>query len=390
MIVVLDEAAPPVELQMPRQLAIALASSDIATVAPAREDGLWTVSAVRRVGVLLIGDHEVRIRPKLPIGRLMFLLGYSSRRRIWRNETVDLDVDADLLHEVAEVFLWHLRAAVGKGLLQGYLSVEEKSPTVRGRLDFDRQLRRRPGLSSPVEVTYDEFTVDIPENRLLVTALDRLVRLPQLGSDARQRVRAYEPSFAGVAVLPRGRRRDAVHLDRRSEHYRSAIALAELILDATSIEHRMGDVRSRGFLIDVAAIFEDFLTAALRDALEQMSGIVEGQHRSHLDIAGRLAVRPDIVWKRGGGIVAVMDAKYKAQKPSGYPHADVYQMLAYCTRFGLRDGHLIYAAGEQEPTMHELHGAGVRVHCHALNLDGPPQVVLSRVRALAQQIALAA
>jgi len=37
---------------------------------------------------------------------------------------------------------------------------------------------------------------------------------------------------------------------------------------------------------------------------------------------------------------AVVDAKYKAERASGFPNADLYQMLAYCTALGLRDGHL--------------------------------------------------
>ena len=49
---------------------------------------------------------------------------------------------------------------------------------------------------------------------------------------------------------------------------------------------------------------------------------------------------------------AVIDAKYKAEKPAGYPNADLYQMLAYCTALRLSDGHLVYAKGsaEQRPT----------------------------------------
>jgi 5-methylcytosine-specific restriction enzyme subunit McrC len=34
---------------------------------------------------------------------------------------------------------------------------------------------------------------------------------------------------------------------------------------------------------------------------------------------------------------------WAAGKPSGYPNADLYQLLAYCTVLGLRAGHLTYA-----------------------------------------------
>ena len=41
-----------------------------------------------------------------------------------------------------------------------------------------------------------------------------------------------------------------------------------------------------------------------------------------------MVLRPDIVWKVRGSAVAVIDAKYKAEKPAGYPNADLYQLLA--------------------------------------------------------------
>jgi len=58
-----------------------------------------------------------------------------------------------------------------------------------------------------------------------------------------------------------------------------------------------------------------------------------------LDQADQVPLRPDIVWKVGGTAAAVIDAKYKAEKPAGYPNADLYQLLAYCTVLGLPVGH---------------------------------------------------
>ena len=79
----------------------------------------------------------------------------------------------------------------------------------------------------------------------------------------------------------------------------------------------------------------------------------------------------------------VVDAKYKAEKPAGFPQADLYQLLAYCTVLGLRDGHLIYARGEEVPREHAVLGSTVRIHCHTLDLDARPQEVLEQVQHLA-------
>ncbi len=83
---------------------------------------------------------------------------------------------------------------------------------------------------------------------------------------------------------------------------------------------------------------------------------------------------------------AVVDAKYKAEKPAGFPNADVYQMLAYCTRLGLPMGWLVYAKGNEAGATHEVVGAGIEVRARVLDLALPPSDLVAQVDALAAQI----
>jgi 5-methylcytosine-specific restriction enzyme subunit McrC len=85
--------------------------------------------------------------------------------------------------------------------------------------------------------------------------------------------------------------------------------------------------------------------------------------------------------------VAVVDAKYKAEKPAGYPNADLYQLLAYCTVLGLRHGHLVYAKGNENPARHVVRGSGVEIFCRAIDLDQPPDLLLAQMSDLAEKIA---
>ncbi len=80
-------------------------------------------------------------------------------------------------------------------------------------------------------------------------------------------------------------------------------------------------------------------------------------------------MRPDLLCRRvTRPPTAVIDAKYKAERPEGFPNADLYQMLAYCTVLGLGDGHLVYAKGNEPVNIHTVQNAGVTIHCHALDL----------------------
>ncbi|WP_433362394.1 hypothetical protein [Streptosporangium sp. CA-115845] len=82
----------------------------------------------------------------------------------------------------------------------------------------------------------------------------------------------------------------------------------------------------------------------------------------------------------------MVDAKYKAGKPEGFPGVGLYQMLAYCIALNLPEGHLIYAKGNAPHAAHRVRRARITIHQHALELDQPPAGLLTEVRTLARRL----
>ena len=145
-----------------------------------------------------------------------------------------------------------------------------------------------------------------------------------------------------------------------------------------------GDVRVDGFLFDLAKVFEDFVCAALTQALRSYGGRCRTQARHHLDESAVILMKPDLVHYSDNGLpLAVADAKYKAERPEGFPEADLYQMLAYCTGLGLPAGHLIYAKGHESQAQHVIRGTGTVITQHALALDKQPGHILTAVERIA-------
>jgi 5-methylcytosine-specific restriction enzyme subunit McrC len=209
----------------------------------------------------------------------------------------------------------------------------------------------------------------------------------RVDAESSRQLRRLLRDFADVTPLRRGDPVPSWYASRLNARYHAALRLAELVLRASSVEHRSGGVAVNGFLVDMPRLFEDFVTVALGKSLEgTFGGRVIRQARHHLDVAGRVSLRPDIVWRLGSATAAVIDAKYKAEKPAGYPNADLYQLLAYCTVLGLRTGHLIYARGNDEPARHVVRGAGIEIFCHALDLNQSPDALLAEVCGLATAI----
>jgi 5-methylcytosine-specific restriction enzyme subunit McrC len=384
----LTELGEPIEVSLTTDQARLLAASSVVSTVPTLDrPGRWFVGPAGKVGAARIGDLTIQITPKVKIGRLLFLLGYSAHGFAWRLSAVDLGTADDLVPAIAAALWRQLARATHQGLLPGYVTVEESSPVLRGRLRESAQLAVRHGLPLPLEIRHDEFTVDIAENQILRTAAERMLLVPRVDEESRRMLRRLLRDFADVSSIPRGDPIPAWQPTRLNARYHAGLRLAELVLRATSVEHSTGTVAVNGFLIDMPRLFQDFVTVALREAIEgAYGGRIAAEPLHHLDEAGRVRLYPDIMWYISGSPVAVIDAKYKAEKPRGYPNADLYQLLAYCTVLGLRTGHLVYARGNEEPISHVVRGAGIEVVCHALDLDQPPDTLLAEVRGLAATI----
>ena len=345
----------------------------------------WILKPSSYIGALRLGPLSIVVRPKIRVDRVMFLIAYSLDPRQWRQYISQLSPHDDVLESIIPAFVHHTRQAVRQGLLQGYHHEEEALHTVRGRIRFDDQLKRRHGVLLPLEVAYDEFTEDIEENRLLKTALHRLSRLPVRSSEARREINGLRPVFNTVALAAYIHGAPEVPYTRLNSHYRPAVELARLIIDNSSLELHHGDVAGASFLLDMNRVFERFLFVALQEEL----GLSDSEWRQHsitLDEANAIKLEPDLSWWSERHCRFVGDAKYKRLDVAGFQQPDIYQMLAYCTASGLPWGLLIYAAGEAEPGIHHVRNATKAIEVSILDVSGTPEETLGGVRRIAQRI----
>lgn len=385
----LGEAGSPVEVRLSTAQGLALRASELVSAVPSTTPGWWLVGPASKVGVARVGDVEIWVEPKVSIRRLFFLLGYARDGRGWREEDLRLEEDADLLVAVATAFARQAERATRQGLIQGYRVEETASPVLRGRVRTAEQLKKRFGLAVPLEVRYDEYGVDIAENQLLRGAAEVLLRLRGVDAITRRSLLRLVRATADVTPLRRGSPLPQWHPSRLNARYHLALRLAELVLRGASVEQAPGEYGVSGFMVDMAKLFEDFLTVALGEALVRRGGVCRPQEKWRLDEADAIEMKPDLVWYAVGRSepAAVIDAKYKAEKPSGFPNADLYQMLAYCSVMGLDRGHLVYAKGHEVAVSHVVRRADVTVVQHTLDLDQEPAALLDQVDRLAARIA---
>ena len=340
------------------------------------------------VGAVELADISVLIQPKIGIPKLLSIACYAmGAYKSQEQRLFDFKEDETLPDTLALALSAAAKRAFSRGLLHDYLTREEALYTVRGRIRFDEQIRRRFGIPIPVEVRYDEFTDDILANRLVKAAAARLGVMRLRSQPARRGlgwIAGMLDNIAPVDFAPKDV--PEVRFDRLNEHYRGVVELSRLILRHSAFESKRGQVRASGFLVDMNVVFQEFVTVALREALGASADAFRERTIDSLDRGGQVHLRPDLVWKEGPTYVFVGDAKYKRIRDERVPNADLYQLLAYLTALDLPGGMLIYAEGEADPVIHDVRNSGKRLEVAALDLSGTLEEILHRVGKLAGRI----
>jgi len=352
-----------------------------------RGDGTWEVQTCSRVGVVL-GDGELRVTPLIRVPRLMFLLAYARDQSGWKRLAAGFEAARDVVSALASGFSWHALWALERGVLRGYLRIEEARLDVRGRIALGRQIARGGGLPAPVHVEFDDFTENILENQMLLTAARLLLRYPTIPADARKRLSRVQATLELVEPLPAWQGIKAPPITRLNESYAHALRLAELILASTSLRTAAGSTTSTTFVFDMNKVFEDFVTAAFRSAMRKYGGTVRDQVTPYsLDEDGLLDLKPDLSWWTGSTCRAVLDAKHKAIDSGLMRHPDAYQMLAYCVAYGLPRGYLLYAKDSgAEPRVHLVRNLDCEIVVVPIDVEQEPELVLEQVDVLAARV----
>lgn len=349
----------------------------------------YDVTAGAKIGAATIGSQRVRIRPKIAMDRVMFLVSYAVDPERWKEIGFGFGEADSVVEAVIPGFVRQVRHALRRGMKYGYRTRDESRTVVRGKIRLSDQIGRRFGIAPPVDIRHDVFTANIAENQLIKGAIMCLRQLP-LRSD-RVRSELLEIDMALEGIEPCYEPAAAVAWNRLNDHYRPAVALARLILDGMSIELRTGRVRSSGFVLNMYTVFENFVGVALREALgvspsEFRHGDSGGRRQIHLDRDGRVLLKPDLSWWDGDSCRFIGDVKYKLTQTSGAESHDLYQLLSYVVAADAPGGMLVYAAGATTDVSHDVVRLGKQLNVTTLDVSGTPEQIQDNVRRLAARI----
>lgn len=323
------------------------------------EHGRHRLRAKNVVGVVAAQGLSLEILPKIEgIGDPDVEAGRGEiRKRLVHMLAAALDIDVaagrittlgwqrdHLLEILIRLFADKLVDAVRAGMPRRYVPHDDDLTALRGRLDLIRQFTVRAASPEKLACRFDEFSPDILLNRVMKTAVMRLRRLTRRAETQR---RLAELAFIYADISPlagRWDRRD-IALDRTNARWRELLDLACLLLGERYQTTSLGGGQGFSLLFDMNVLFEAYVAAMLRRALagSGVEVVSQGGRLFCLEEvrddgsagAKRFQTRPDILLKRAGETVAVIDTKWKrlsswSDDPKhGVSQADIYQMVAY-------------------------------------------------------------
>lgn len=356
----LDEYEEKLLPKVSQEIAAAINQTGFISVEPTfGEESIFRADS--KIGIVRVGDIQIRVMPKFPVNNLFYLLGLHEGIK-FESDSVNISESRDITNLIFESFLRNVAESTSRGLLTGYRQVEETSKVLHGRVLLGEQLKKRFGHMYPVEVTFDEFTENIPENIELNMAISKAMKFGNLTTSQHRDFRHLSRKFTEID----SNRSDSTWTKNRlNTHYWNSLVLAELINGGKGFYEEFGGVAVSGFTVDMYRVFEKFLLRELKVRLEKHGGVVETKYL-HLDEENRQKAQIDIMWRKDQEIKFIADAKYK--DPASNWESALYQVNTYATAFSLDSIHLIYALPVEENPL-RLKGNGTLVYRHGIDLS---------------------
>jgi 5-methylcytosine-specific restriction enzyme subunit McrC len=327
----------------------------------------------------LSANTIVTIAPKVPSARIIRMLAYVYdfwEGDFFKDEDVHYEKDQLLFEPFVSLFADLTERRIRRGLFQDYIRREENLAVLKGRLLFNPHLRdnylRRP---EKAYCAYYENTCDIEDNQIIRWTISRIPTSLFSGPVARRLTANFHQMDPVSLLEPASNAFVRRHYHRLNDDYRRLHNLCRLLLDGCSFSEQIGDVRFRGFLIDMNVLFEKFVTKAFITKGKKLAGLAIGwQDSSLLSEPGsiyKLKVKPDITVRTAEKLVSIVDAKYK-KAAGAYENHDFYQVISYATGLACPRTHLVYPATEQErDETIGIRETNITVGVHRIDLEDP-------------------
>lgn len=252
-----------------------------------------------------------------------------------------------------QMFLTELAVLVKEGLKSAYLHNEENNSFFKGKLLTNEHIKTNYADRTKFYTSFEEFSINRPENRLIKTTLDCL-RNKTRNRKLQLAMKQLNSSFVEVECS-KDYNADfsKCHGGRLLSHYDTVLKWCRVFLEAESFNNFKGEHAVFSLLFPMEKVFEMYIAKVIRNSHLAERYSVFTQHSKHYLLSSDKLYRlkPDIVLQAEDNYV-ILDTKWKllsaGTRDFGISQSDLYQMYAYLHKYKSRKVILIYPLFDNE------------------------------------------
>lgn len=323
------------------------------------------------------------------ISLLLRMLSYSDFLKI--KEIPDpVSVEAyqnDLLEIFIGMFAAQFKWLFNREIHRSYQQYEENMQFIKGRILFTQTIKENMLRKHIHSVSYEEFSINNPLNRIIKTTMLRLLSQTKISFNKKAlklaliHLEEVEPIRLYPGIFSK------VKFNRLNQNYLPLFNMAKMFYYNRQPGQSEGDELTFTFLVPLNRLFEQYIFKLLQNSkISSVEGYEVCHHKPQKYLAYRadhnnkpiFLLEPDITISRDGRMKAILDAKYKNpiinDNVSVLP-SDIYQMLAYATAYHCPNISLVYPAFmnnkimDNELAHYEIRTPGGNVSVKVIQLD---------------------
>ena len=280
----------------------------------------------------------------------------------------------NILEIFIKMFVDEVDILCKQGLKSAYISKQENEQFFRGKLLVNENIKYNRINKEHFFVSYDEFGLNRPENRLIKSTLEMLMKMSR-NPNSIKLIRQLLGQFESIAKSSNYTSDFSMcQTDRSMDRYIKALAWSKVFLMKKSFTSFSGDNIAFSLLFPMEKLFESYIAHKLKQHLESGIKLSVQEKKYHMfdDPKPIFSLKPDIVI-RSGESTFVLDTKWKilneTDKNFGISQNDIYQMYAYSKKYNSKRSILIFPRQTEKSISHHLKSSDeVHVLIYAVDL----------------------
>lgn len=344
--------------------------------------GIDGIKFKQYVGAIQVGDLIIEILPKADKGNsnldwkafLLYMLSKVHRLKINSESTSSQKLKSSTILDF--VFLRFLNATeelMHQGLIKTYRHQSENMHSLKGKLLFSKQISQNLIHKERFFVRHTVYDQSHIVNRILRMTLNCIA---EISNDVtiRQKACSYLASFPELErIAITDKLFSSLTYNRKTERYKTAISLAELILLNNMPNLSSGKRDIFAMLFDMNKLWEEFIYVTLQQNLPSNYSVTAQANKTFWErkhITADIIIRDKYDVKR----CFVLDTKWKRPEAMSPSDADLHQMYVYYKYYEATKVALLYPTSiESEPIFRGTFADGSETPCDLLFLPMPQQ-----------------